>query len=498
MKFGPLSLYIEDSYITKIIDYLSVLNPPQLVVWSIEKKPKTCSIYAGMVKVPEYLTWESKLIAKPLFLQNLSIEPMTLLLSLHSSVKMYIALDRSPLQFNKFERKNLTTTPYRLGQALTLHFLSDAIFGAGWVVGSLELLGSPGGLARTVGTGLRDFISLPYNGLIQGPWAFLVGITHGSASLMRHITAGTLDSVTKLASSVARNLDRLTLDAEHQKRTEELRRQRPQGLAQGFLQGLTGLGISLLGAVGGIAHHSLQSVMNNGASPRGLVAGVGLGLVGVFTKPLSGAAELVALTGQGLLQGAGWNPLPEPRSVKTSGQFAENSILKYTWKVLQNATAHNKFIAIIEVDFEGTPMLLIVSLETLVLIDVTEDVIKRAISVSEISDVFTDGLTEIRIALVQPVKPPPQNAEAFEIEMDPVSRARVADYVKNSAGLVQLSPLGSTSNSDDESVVAPQRPLISLAQPSLVFHVNSPIRNYLCDILELVRQQNKNNTFRVL
>lgn len=66
-----------------------------------------------------------------------------------------------------------------------------------------------------------------------------------------------------------------------------------------LLKGLTGLGISLLGAVGGIAHHPLQSVMSDGASPRSLVTGVGLGLVGMVTKPLSGAAELVALTGQG-------------------------------------------------------------------------------------------------------------------------------------------------------------------------------------------------------
>lgn len=51
--------------------------------------------------------------------------------------------------------------------------------------------------------------------------------------------------------------------------------------------------------MGGIAHHPLQSVMVDGGSPRSLVTGVGLGLVGMVTKPLSGAAELVALTGQG-------------------------------------------------------------------------------------------------------------------------------------------------------------------------------------------------------
>lgn len=65
---------------------------------------------------------------------------------------------------------------------------------------------------------------------------FLSGVTHGSASLMRHVTAGTLESVTKLASSVARNLDRMTLDEEHLRRTEEQRRLKPQGVTQGFLQ----------------------------------------------------------------------------------------------------------------------------------------------------------------------------------------------------------------------------------------------------------------------
>lgn len=110
---------------------------------------------------------------------------------------------------------------------------------------------------------------------------------------------------------------------------------RPQGMAQGLYQGLTGLGMSVLGreaqvfvhskskgmvtsnfclvylaAVAGLAHHPLQQVWSGEVTTKSLVTGVGLGLVGVVTKPLSGAAELVALTGQGLLQGAGWNSLP--------------------------------------------------------------------------------------------------------------------------------------------------------------------------------------------
>ena len=63
--------------------------------------------------------------------------------------------------------------------------------------------------------------------------------------------------------------------------------------------------------MGGLAHHPLQSLLSGHATPKAVVTGVGRGLVGVFTKPLSGAADLVAMTGQGLLQGAGWSNLPK-------------------------------------------------------------------------------------------------------------------------------------------------------------------------------------------
>ena len=74
--------------------------------------------------------------------------------------------------------------------------------------------------------------------------------------------------------------------------------------------------------MGGLAHHPLQVVMSGPATPRGLMTGVGRGLVGVFTKPLSGAADFVAMTGQGLLQGAGWTDLPQVRR--------KNSVVKIT------------------------------------------------------------------------------------------------------------------------------------------------------------------------
>lgn len=160
---------------TKLLDHLRIFSPAELIIWPAAKPSIQYDLHSSLVGVPQVILWESLMISKPLMLRNVSVEPLSISLSVHSSMKLYIALDRSPLQFSKFQRSRILTTPYRLGHALTMHYLSDAIFGAGWVVGSLELLGSPGGLARAMGTGLRDFISLPYQGFVQGPWAFLRG-----------------------------------------------------------------------------------------------------------------------------------------------------------------------------------------------------------------------------------------------------------------------------------------------------------------------------------
>lgn len=218
----------------------------------------------------------------------------------------------------------------RLGYNIGMHYVSDAIFGAGWVVGSLEILGSPSGLARSVSSGLWDFVSMPVQGLMRGPWGVLLGITYGSASLIKNITAGTVNSVTKLAASVARNLDRLTLDDEHLERTEALRRVRPMGITHGISRGLTGFGINLLGAVGGIARHALEA-----KSSVEVFTGLGKGIIGVVTKPISGAAELLALTGQGVLHSVGFNAMPMARDTKIDEDYSfPLSVTKVAWKIL--------------------------------------------------------------------------------------------------------------------------------------------------------------------
>ena len=57
-----------------------------------------------------------------------------------------------------------------------------------------------------------------------------------------------------------------------------------------------------VGGIGGLAQQPLEAVLQEDVSAAGVVGGVGRGVIGVFTKPIGGAADLFMHTGQGLLQ----------------------------------------------------------------------------------------------------------------------------------------------------------------------------------------------------
>ena len=381
----PLNIYLEDTFIYKIARVLqSFQNPPK-------SPPSREEIISGL----------SGNLVKYLQLDSCTIEPINVLVSVRASIKMYIGVDQSPLNFTPFTKTSFICTSYSLGQNLARHYISGALFRAGWVVGSLELIGSPTGFTRTVGDGLKDFVALPYHGIFHGPWAFVSGVAHGSTSLVKHISAGTLTSMTNFASSVSRNLDRLSLDEEYCNRNEVNRRSsRPQGFGQGLVNGLSGVGISILGAVGGIAHHPLQALFDQGLSPTGFVGGITRGIVGVVTKPLGGAAEFVAQTGQGLLHGTGWWSEIKPRYPVCPIPLCalNSSLLKYKWKLLKE----DNILILVEATKKSnlSAVNLLLTKEALFIVSDDEDAQESVYSLNEIKvEEYNDDPTELKIKI---------------------------------------------------------------------------------------------------
>lgn len=192
IRLKPIVLYAEDAVFYSLMDILTSFLPvPRQRVREVrERREEEDEALPVAMRVPKEVLAKSAAMTRPVHISHLIVEPVSLLLSVHASVKIYVALDRSPLHFGQFQRSEILTTSYSLGHSLAMHYLSGALIRAGWVVGSLDLLGNPGGFARTVGSGVRDFVQLPYEGILQGPWAFIAGVTHGSLSLVKHLTAG--------------------------------------------------------------------------------------------------------------------------------------------------------------------------------------------------------------------------------------------------------------------------------------------------------------------
>ncbi|XP_050696701.1 intermembrane lipid transfer protein VPS13B-like isoform X2 [Eriocheir sinensis] len=438
IRLKPIVLYAEDAVFYSLMDILSSFLPvPKQRVREVrERREEEEEALPVVMRVPKEVLTKSAAMTRPVHISNLIVEPLSLLLSVHASVKLYVALDRSPLHFSQFQRSEILTTSYSLGHSLTMHYLSGALIRAGWVVGSLDLLGNPGGFARTVGSGMRDFVQLPYEGILQGPWAFIAGVTHGSLSLVKHLTAGTVVSLTNLASSVARNMERLSLDQDHARRSEASRRDHPNGLVQGLTQGLSSFGISLLGAIGGLAHQPMQALMTEGLTPSSVVGGVGKGLVGIVTKPIGGAADLLVHTGQGLLQGAGWHQEQVPRfqPVLEPHRMEVNAPLKLVWKLVAALPEECRAVlaAVDATHFTPagsyTPVTVLLTPQVLFILGVEEDAQQHALPLAEVTwRPHPADPTLIYIDKVMP-EPKPQNPD-----MEPVSGCpeRVADYVRS-------------------------------------------------------------------
>uniref|UniRef100_A0A3P9JC91 Vacuolar protein sorting 13 homolog B n=1 Tax=Oryzias latipes TaxID=8090 RepID=A0A3P9JC91_ORYLA len=443
-QLQPARVYLEDTFVYYVRTLFHTYMPDR----AVSREPRAGSL------LPEQVHQSVMALVHPVQLQRLTIQPVNLLVSIHASLKLYIASDHTPLSFSVFERGPLCTTARQLVHALAMHYAAGALFRAGWVVGSLEILGSPASLVRSIGNGVSDFFRLPYEGLTRGPGAFVSGVSRGTTSFVKHISKGTLTSITNLATSLARNMDRLSLDEEHYTRQEEWRRQLPESLGDGLRQGLSRLGISLLGAIAGIVDQPMQNFQRNcesqssaGTKAKGVISGVGKGIVGVFTKPIGGAAELVSQTGYGILHGAGLWQLPKQLYQPAEEKFAlsPNSHLKYVWKMLQSLGRTELHMALEVTIVSGSGQehagCLLLTSEVLFVVSISEDTQQQAFPITEVEcQQEPEEPDQLTLTLQQQTLTSNSEGDGVRERLSEQQYQRLLDYVTRASQFLSPSP----------------------------------------------------------
>lgn len=124
-ELKPARLYVEDTFVY----YIKTLFETYLPSSSPGTQPT--ALAGGRQVLPVQVRQHARALVHPVKLRKLVIQPVNLLVSIHASLKLYIASDHTPLSFSVFERGPIFTTARQLVHALAMHYAAGALFRAG-------------------------------------------------------------------------------------------------------------------------------------------------------------------------------------------------------------------------------------------------------------------------------------------------------------------------------------------------------------------------------
>ena len=311
----PITLQLDSSFLVGMKEVLASYQPPELTQFKRRHEKG----------VPASVLSEVERDEMPVAITSLVIEPLTAYMNARMTLKVAISCDDMLLQLPRYELAHVYSNWIEVSNCLAAHYTAQLLWQAWWGLGSVDLIGSPSVLIHSIQTGLHDLFSLPYEGLTMGPGFFIFGLGQGVAGLVGSLSSGALRSLTNLTSSVAQNMEKLSLDPEHASYQEEYRRRgQPPALTSGLVSGASSFGLSMMSALAGVVDQPMRSVQaasKTEASVRGytkgVLKGVGKGLLGMVTKPVGGALQLVSQTGQGLMGSAGLMHTPQCKTTSS-------------------------------------------------------------------------------------------------------------------------------------------------------------------------------------
>lgn len=121
MGIKPVRIYVEDTFIFYLMKECAAYMPV-----SLSLKPQHQSDFSGHMTVQDF-----GYVGQPLRIQHVCLQSCNILLSVHASVKMFLATDHTPLTFAAFERQSLFTSAQQLLYSVAMHYITSAIFRAG-------------------------------------------------------------------------------------------------------------------------------------------------------------------------------------------------------------------------------------------------------------------------------------------------------------------------------------------------------------------------------
>lgn len=158
------------------------------------------------------------------------------------------------------------------------------------VFGSAGVIGNPMGFARSMGLGLKDFLSAPVQSVFQTRAGFIKGVAQGTSSLLSNTVYALSDAATQFSKAAHKGIVAFTFDDQAVRNMERHQKgisSHSKGVINEFLEGLTGL---LQSPIKGAERHGLP----------GVLSGIALGVTGLVARPAASILDITGKTAQSI------------------------------------------------------------------------------------------------------------------------------------------------------------------------------------------------------
>ncbi|CAI5747229.1 unnamed protein product [Peronospora destructor] len=215
------------------------------------------------------------------------------------SLTMHVPdLDNAPVRLNALMIEHAFGTSDDLTRRVSKYYTRQLWKQLHKILGSFDFLGNPVGLLDHIGTGVRDFVYEPLEGLKIGGKGFSKGLAKGTASLMSNTVDGTFDAASKISGTFGQGFASLSLDDHYQQNRARARRRHVRGLREGLVQGSRELSLGVYEGVAGLVLNPMRGAHESGAV--GFVRGTITGIIGLPVKPVAGIFDFASRATQGV------------------------------------------------------------------------------------------------------------------------------------------------------------------------------------------------------
>jgi len=180
-------------------------------------------------------------------------------------------------------------------KALLSRYQNELILQVLKVAGSLDLIGAPATFVTKIGTGLKEFVTEPLEGMRHGDFAG--GIARGVAAPVSHTTAAVAALLGNLSNNISKGAAAISTDRQYALEQQRIN-EAETTMSEGTKSGLESLLHGVSSGVSGLVRDPARGFQEGGIS--GGIRGTAKGVIGLVAKPTAGLAGALGNTAIGL------------------------------------------------------------------------------------------------------------------------------------------------------------------------------------------------------